>query len=156
MNHRFLIRCSVVLIGLSPTACQAPSTSQGALPHREAYQSQLPARPYSRAVRVGNTYYFSGALGVTDETLTMSEGRIEAETRNIMEGFRELFQELGVEFSHVVKGTVYLADVSDYSGMNQVYGEYFPTDPPARECIAAGQILSDGLVEISFVAVVPE
>ena len=86
----------------------------------------------------------------------MTEGRIEAETRNVMEGFRALFQELGVDFSDVVKGTVYLADVSDYAGMNQVYGEYFPTDPPARECIAAGQILSDGLVEISFVAVLPE
>jgi 2-iminobutanoate/2-iminopropanoate deaminase len=156
VSHRLLIRCVVVLIGLLPTACQSPPTSQSAPPDREAYHSQLPARPYSRAVRVGNTYYFSGALGVTDETLAMTEGRIEAETRNVMEGFSELFQELGVEFGHVVKGTVYLADVSDYAGMNQVYGEYFPADPPARECIAAGQILSDGLVEISFVAVVPE
>jgi len=49
---------------------------------------------------------------------------------------------------------VYLADVSYYGGMNQVYGEYFPENPPARECIAAGKILSDGLVEISFIAVV--
>lgn len=137
-------------------ACQAPSPPGGGIPNREAFQSQLPARPYSRAVRAGNTYYFSGALGVTDETRAMTDGRIEAETRNVMEGFKTLFQELGVEFGDVVKGTVYLADVADYDGMNQVYGEYFPTDPPARECIAAGQILSDGLVEISFVAVVPE
>lgn len=140
---------------LALTACQAPPPPSQPVT-REAIQSQLPERPYSRAVRVGNTYYFSGALGVTEETLAMEEGRIEAETRNVMEGFKTLFQEVGVEFSHVVKGTVYLADVGDYAGMNQVYGEYFPTDPPARECIAAGQILSDGLVEISFVAVVPE
>ena len=73
-----------------------------------------------------------------------------------MESFRELFQEVGVSFDDVVQGTVYLADVSDYAGMNQVYGEYFPANPPARECIAAGQILSDGLVEISFVAVIQE
>jgi 2-iminobutanoate/2-iminopropanoate deaminase len=105
-------------------------------------------------MRVGNTFYFSGKLGVTDETLAMTEGRIEAETRNIMESFRELFAEVGVEFTDVVQGTVYLADVEYYGGMNQVYGEYFPQDPPARECIAAGQILSEGLVEISFVAVV--
>lgn len=137
-------------------ACQAPPPSEPPPVTREVFQSQLPARPYSRAVRAGNTYYFSGALGVTEETLAMTEGRIEAETRNIMESFGELFQELGVEFSHVVKGTVYLADVADYAGMNQVYGEYFPEDPPARECVAAGRILSDGLVEISFVAVVPE
>jgi 2-iminobutanoate/2-iminopropanoate deaminase len=134
-------------------ACQAPSPPSQPVT-REAIQSQLPNRPYSRAVRVGNTYYFSGALGVNDETLAMEEGRIEAETHNVMEGFKELFAEVGVEFADVVKGTVYLADVSDYAGMNQVYGEYFLQNPPARECIAAGQILSDALVEISFVAVV--
>jgi len=154
MRGPILLMSSVpflVLVG----ACQAPS-SMPQPQTREAIQSQLPARPYSRAVRVGNTFYFSGALGVTEETLAMEEGRIEAETRNVMESFRALFAEVGVEFSDVVKGTVYLADVADYDGMNQVYGEYFPTDPPARECIAAGEILSDGLVEISFVAVVSE
>ncbi|MGW8265181.1 MAG: RidA family protein [Longimicrobiales bacterium] len=156
MKLRSLIRCLAVCAALPVGACQAPPSPGTAPVTREAFQSQLPARPYSRAVRAGNTFYFSGALGVTEETLAMTEGRIEAETRNIMEGFKELFQELGVEFSQVVKGTVYLADVADYAGMNQVYGEYFPDDPPARECIAAGQILSDGLVEISFVAVVPE
>jgi len=156
MMHRVSISWIVPATGLVLTACQAPPASQETPVAREAYQSQLPTRPYSRAVRAGNTYYFSGALGVTDETLAMTEGRIEAETRNIMEGFKTLFQELGVEFSDVVKGTVYLAEVADYAGMNEVYGEYFPSDPPARECIAAGEILSEGLVEISFVAVVPE
>lgn len=148
------VRCALPVV-LVLGACQAPPPPSQPVT-REAIQSQLPTRPYSRAVRVGNTYYFSGALGVTEETLAMEEGRIEAETRNVMEGFKALFEELGVEFSDVVKGTVYLADVSDYAGMNAVYGEYFPADPPARECIAAGQILSDGLVEISFVAMVSE
>ncbi len=156
MKRTILIRGSLVCAALLLTACQAPPPPQIPPVTREVFQSQLPARPYSRAVRAGNTYYFSGALGVTEETLAMTEGRIEAETRNVMEGFRELFAELGVEFSHVVKGTVYLADVADYAGMNQVYGEYFTSDPPARECVGAGQILSEGLVEISFVAVVPE
>lgn len=154
MSGRAVVK-SVVPAILFLGACQAPPPPSQPV-SREAIQSQLPARPYSRAVRAGNTYYFSGALGVTEETLAMEEGRVEAETRNVMEGFKTLFEEVGVEFSHVVKGTVYLADVADYAGMNQVYGEYFPDDPPARECIAAGQILSDGLVEISFVAVVPE
>ena len=139
-------------------ACAPPPSTpaQEAPLTREAINSQLPDRPYSQAFRVGNTFYFAGKLGVTEETLAMTEGRIEAETRNIMEAFGELFEQVGVEFGDVVQGTVYLADVADYAGMNQVYGEYFPTAPPARECIAAGQILSDGLVEISFVAVVPE
>ncbi len=151
-----MIKRAVVVLPLLFAACQAPPPPAQEAVTREAINSQLPTRPYSQAVRVGNTYYFSGKLGVTPETLAMESGRIEAETRNIMESFRELFLELDVEFSDVVQGTVYLADVGDYDGMNQAYGEYFPNNPPARECIAAGQILSDGLVEISFVAVVPE
>jgi len=148
-------RAVLILIVLA-AACQAPPPPTDAPVTREAINSQLPDRPYSQAMRVGNTYYFSGKLGVTEETLAMDSGRIEAETRNIMESFRVLFEELGVSFDDVVQGTVYLSDVAYYGGMNQVYGEYFPENPPARECIAAGQILSDGLVEISFVAVVPE
>ena len=151
MSGRLMMVFTLLLLG-----CQAPPASEPPPVSREAINSQLPDRPYSQAVRVGNTFYFSGKLGVTEETLAMETGRVEAETRNVMESFRELFAEVGVDFSHVVKGTVYLADVNDYAGMNQVYGEYFPTDPPARECIAAGEILSQGLVEISFVAVVPE
>ena len=148
MNQRSLLLLTLLALG-----CQAPPPPDSPLT-REAIHSQLPTRPYSQAMRVGNTFYFSGKLGVTEETLAMESGRIEAETRNIMESFRELFQEAGVDFGDVVQGTVYLADVADYAGMNQVYGEYFPENPPARECTAAGQILSDGLVEISFVAVV--
>jgi reactive intermediate/imine deaminase len=146
---------AVYLLPLLFLACQAPPAPQVSVT-KEAINSQLPDRPYSQAVRIGNTFYFSGKLGVTEETLGMTEGRIEAETRNVMESFKELFQEVGADFGDVVQGTVYLADVADYAGMNQVYGEYFPTNPPARECIGAGQILSDGLVEISFVAVVTE
>ena len=149
-----MIKRAAVLLPLLFAACQAPPPAEQEPVTREAINSQLPNRPYSQAMRVGKTYYFSGKLGVTEETLAMETGRIEAETRNIMESFRELFLELGVDFSDVVQGTVYLADVGHYGGMNQVYGEYFPNSPPARECIAAGQILSDGLVEISFVAVV--
>jgi 2-iminobutanoate/2-iminopropanoate deaminase len=149
------MKTTPILLLLALLGCQ-PSSSADAPVIREAINSQLPDRPYSQAVRVGNTFYFSGKLGVTEETLAMAEGRIEAETRNIMESFRSLFEELGVDFGHVVQGTVYLADVGDYDGMNRVYGEYFPANPPARECIAAGEILSQGLVEISFVAVVPE
>ena len=152
-------RLSILAVLLLPACAPQAESQAGHRNHvvtREAINSQLPDRPYSEAFRVGNTYYFSGKLGVTDETLAMETGRIEAETRNIMESFKALFEQVGVQFTDVVQGTVYLADVQDYGGMNQVYGEYFPENPPARECIGAGQVLSDGLVEISFVAVVLE
>ncbi len=120
---------------------------------REAINPQTPDRPYSQAVRVGGTYYFAGKVGVTEQTRQLTEGRIEAETRNVMDSFAELFSQLGLEFGDVVQGTVYLADIQEYDAMNRVYGEYFPSDPPARETVAVASLVGGARVEISFVAV---
>jgi 2-iminobutanoate/2-iminopropanoate deaminase len=113
----------------------------------------VPNRPYSQAVRVGGTYYFAGKIGVTDSTRALTTGRAAAETRNILEAFRALFTELGLAPADVVQATVYLADMNDYDEMNRAYGEFFPANPPARECVAVSGIVSGARVEISFVAV---
>ncbi len=119
---------------------------------REAIHPQ-PNRPYSQAVRVGHTYYFAGKIGVTDTTRALTSGRTAAETRNILESFRALFTELGLTPHDVVQCTVYLADMNDYDEMNRVYGEFFPTDPPARETVAVSGLVSGARIEISFIAV---
>ena len=113
----------------------------------------VPNRPYSQAVRVGGTYYFAGKIGVTDSTRALTTGRTAAETRNILESFRGLFTELGLSPADVVQARVYLADMNDYDEMNRAYGEFFPANPPARECVAVSGIVSGARVEISFVAV---
>jgi 2-iminobutanoate/2-iminopropanoate deaminase len=112
-----------------------------------------PNRPYSQAVRVGSTYYFAGKIGVTDSTRSLAAGRTAAETRNILEAFRILFTELGLAPGDVVQATVYLADINDYDEMNRTYAEFFPSDPPARECVGVSGIVSGARVEISFIAV---
>lgn len=109
--------------------------------------------PFSAAVQVGDTYWFSGKLGVSAETSAMDEGRVAAETRAIMESFGELFEELGLGFDDVVKGTVFLTDVDQYQEMNSVYREYFPQDGPAREAVIVADLVAGALLEISFVAV---
>jgi 2-iminobutanoate/2-iminopropanoate deaminase len=140
-------RSTVLIAALTILACQAPP------PDRETLHSQLPDRPYSGVVRAGDTFYFSGKVGVTDETRAMTEGRTAAEVRNIMESFSELFAELGLEFSDVVQGSVFLADVNDYGAMNEVYGGYFTQDPPARTTVAVAALPGGANVEIAFVAV---
>lgn len=110
-------------------------------------------RPYSAAVQVGDTYWFSGKIGVTDETRAMADGRAAAETRNIMEQFKELLGELDMDFGDVVKATVYLADIGSYSQVNEVYGQYFTADPPAREAVAVKDLVAGAAIEISFIAV---
>jgi 2-iminobutanoate/2-iminopropanoate deaminase len=121
-------------------------------PVREAIHPQ-PNRPYSQAVRVGNTYYFAGKIGVTDSTRALVSGRTGAETRNVLEAFRALFVEQGLVLDDVVQATVYLADMADYDEMNRVYAEFFPANPPARETVAVSGIVSGARVEISFIAV---
>lgn len=142
-----LSRITALAIALSVLACQAPP------PDRETFHSRAPERPYSGVVRAGDTYYFAGKVGVNEETRAMTEGRTAAEVRNIMEAFGELFAELGLEFSDVVKGDVFLADVNDYGALNEVYGEYFPSDPPARTTVAVAALPGGANVEIAFIAV---
>ena len=113
----------------------------------------VPNRPYSQAVRVGNTYYFAGKVGVTDSTRALGSGRVSAEVRNIFEAFRQVFNDAGVSFRDVVQVTVYLADIADYDEMNRAYAEYFNVGPPARETVAVSGIVNGARVEISLIAV---
>jgi 2-iminobutanoate/2-iminopropanoate deaminase len=130
--------------------CAQPLAGQAAprIAHKPAE-----GRPYSAAVQVGDMYWFAGKVGNTPETQALAAGKTAAETRNVMEAFRALFAELGVDFGDVVQATVYLADIADFADMNQVYGEYFPTDPPARETVAVKALVGGAAVEISFIAV---
>ena len=111
-----------------------------------------PGRPFSEAVRVGDTYYFSGKIGASSETRAMTEGRTGAETSNIMEAFKGAFERQDLTFDDIVRATVYLADIADYGEMNEVYGSYFPQLAPARVTLAA-TLVAGARVEISFIAV---
>jgi 2-iminobutanoate/2-iminopropanoate deaminase len=143
---------------LSLTACLAPMGGrrppEGMSPvgGREIIRV-MPNRPYSQAVRVGNTYYFAGKIGVTDSTRLLTTGRVTAEVQNIFEAFRALFNEAGVSFRDVVQVTVYLADINDYDEMNRAYAAYFSVSPPARETVAVSGIVNGARVEISLIAV---
>ena len=137
-------------LALAALLCAQPLAAQAAprIAHKPAA-----ARPYSAAVQVGDMYWFAGKVGNTPETQALITGRTGAETRNIMEAFKALMTELGLDFGDVVQATVYLVDIDDFAEMNQVYGEYFPTDPPARETVAVKDLVGGAALEISFVAV---
>ena len=141
-----LAACAGPMGGGRPPAGVAPAGS------REIIRV-MPNRPYSQAVRVGNTYYFAGKIGVTDSTRALTTGRVTAEVQNVFEAFRTLFNEAGVSFRDVVQVTVYLADINDYDEMNRAYAEYFSVGPPARETVAVSGIVNGARVEISLIAV---
>lgn len=130
-------------------ACQAPPRPE----FKEVLNSQLPERPYSEVVRVGDAFFFSGKVGANDSTRALTEGRTVAEVRNIMEAFQARFGELGLTFADVVQGTVFLTNSNDYEAMNEVYGEYFPANPPARSTVIVAALPGDAAAEIAFIAV---
>jgi len=110
-------------------------------------------RPYSPAVQVGNIFWLSGKIGASAETRAMTEGRVAAETHNIMGSFQELLAEHGMDLSNVVRGVVYLTDIADYAEMNEAYGSYFPSDAPSRVTVAVADLVANSAIEISFIAV---
>jgi len=110
--------------------------------------------PFSAAIQVGNTYWLSGKIGVSQETRAMTDGRVAAETHNIMLAFGELLDELGMDYHDIVRATVYLADIDGYSEMNEAYAEYFEGgDAPSRVTVAVGGLVAGATIEISFIAV---
>jgi len=110
--------------------------------------------PFSAAVQVGNTYWLSGKLGATAETRAMTEGRMGAETHNIMRAFGTLLEEMGMEYGDLVRATVYLTDIDDYAEMNEAYSQYFDgVDAPSRVAMAVSGLVGGALIEISFIAV---
>ena len=110
--------------------------------------------PFSAAVQVGNTYWLSGKLGASSETRAMTEGRMGAETHNIMRAFGTLLEEMGMDYGDLVRATVYLTDIDDYAEMNEAYSQYFEgIDAPSRVAMAVSGLVGGALIEISFIAV---
>ena len=110
---------------------------------------------FSSAVRVDNTLYLSGAIGVIPGTLDLAEGGIQGETRQTMENIKETLETFGSSLDKVVKCTVFLADMAEWGAMNEVYRTYFD-NPPARSALGASGLALEARVEIECIAVTGE
>lgn len=113
------------------------------------------ARPgvLSPAVRIGDIVYLSGVLGTKPGGGGLADGGIEGQTRQALENVKSALALAGGAMADVVKCTVFLTDVKDFAAMNQVYREFFPTDPPARSTVAvAGLVVPNAVIEIECIA----
>jgi len=109
--------------------------------------------PYSQAIRAGDYLFTSGQVGVDPVLGRLVEGGIEAQTRQAMENLKAVLKAGGADFSRVIKATVYLADINDFSAFNKVYGTYFLSDPPARSAFQVAALPLGAAVEIEMVAI---
>lgn len=111
--------------------------------------------PFSSAVRVGDTLYLSGSIGVIPGTMNLAEGGIQGETRQTMDNIGQVLETFGSSFDRVVKCTVFLADMAEWGAMNEVYRTYFE-NPPARSALGVSGLALDARVEIECIAVVSD
>lgn len=112
----------------------------------------VPKVKSSPGVLAGKTLYVSGMLAMDAQGAVVGEGDIEAQTRHVLEAIRAVVEAAGGQMAHVVHNAIFLKDFAHYAGMNKVYAEYFPQDPPARYCIRADLFKAECLVEISSIA----
>ena len=108
--------------------------------------------PYSQAIQVGNLVYTSGQIPIDPSTGAFVEGGIKEQTRQSLTNVKAILEEAGLSMSNVVKATVFMADMNDFSDMNAVYAEFFAEPYPARSAVAVKTLPKSALVEIEVVA----
>ena len=109
--------------------------------------------PYSQAILAGNTLYCSGQIPLHPETGVMVEGGIEEQTVQVMENLSQVLAAAGFALEMVVKTTIYLEDLENFSVVNETYGKYFTGTAPARATVQVAALPKGALVEIDAVAV---
>lgn len=117
------------------------------------YSEKAPAAigPYSQAIEANGMVFVSGQLPIDATTGNMPEG-VEAQTRQSLENMKSILEAAGLTMDHIVKTTVFLADMSLFAGMNGVYATFFEGDFPARCAFAVKSLPKDALVEIECIA----
>lgn len=113
-----------------------------------------PIGPYSQAVKAGNFLFLSGQVAINPENGELNIGNIEEETHQVMRNLKAVLLEAGLTFDHVVKSTIFLSDMGTFAQVNEVYGQYFTADFPARETVQVSVLPKNVNVEISVIAVI--
>ncbi|MCX2476393.1 RidA family protein [Pedobacter sp. MC2016-05] len=113
-----------------------------------------PIGPYSQAVQAGNFLFVSGQVAINPENGELNLVNIEEETHQVMRNLKAVLLEAGLSFDNVVKSTIFLSDMGTFSQVNEIYGQYFTADFPARETVQVSVLPKNVNVEISVIAIV--
>ncbi|MEP2024903.1 MAG: RidA family protein [Reichenbachiella sp.] len=112
-----------------------------------------PIGPYSQSTLAGNTLYVSGQIAFVPGTDNLLLDSIEEETHQVMKNLGAILKEAGADYSNVVKCSIFVSDMGNFGKINTVYGEYFTSNPPARETVEVSCLPKNVNVEISCIAV---
>ena len=118
--------------------------------------SQAPSAigPYNQSIKINDTLYISGQIPLVPKTMELVSGNIEEETHQVMKNLESIIKKAKMSFKNVVKSTIYLDNMKNFSKVNNVYGSYFEKgDEPARETVAVRSLPKGVRIEISMIAV---
>lgn len=118
-------------------------------------RSPLAIGPYSQGISTGRLVFTSGQIPIDPRTGALVEGGIEAQTRRVLDNLSGVLNQAGASLASVVKTTVYMTNLGDFSAMNAVYGTYFRVDPPARSTVQVAALPLGAAIEIDAVAELP-
>ncbi|MBN2643978.1 MAG: RidA family protein [Desulfuromonadaceae bacterium] len=111
--------------------------------------------PYSQAIDTGSLVFFSGQIPMDPSTGQLAGSTIEDQTRQVMQNMRAVLGAARLDFSHVVKTTIFLTDLAHFTTVNAIYGEHFSDPAPARACVQVAALPKDALIEIEWIAARP-
>jgi 2-iminobutanoate/2-iminopropanoate deaminase len=110
--------------------------------------------PYSQAIKANGMVFASGQVALDPATMQIIEGGIREQTERVMNNLKAVLEAAGSSFDQVVKTTVFLSDMDDFTAMNEVYGRFFIDTPPARSTVQVSRLPRDVRVEIDLIALV--
>lgn len=108
--------------------------------------------PYSQAIRANGLVFASGQIPLDPVTQQVVPGDVRVQTERVLENLKAILESAGSSLHQVVRATVFLVDLNDFAAMNEVYGRYFPTQPPARSTVQVARLPGDVRVEIDVIA----
>src|SRR5437764_15477462 len=116
--------------------------------------SEAPAAvgPYSQAIRIGNFVFCSGQIPLEPKTGEIVPGDVNAQTKRVMENIAAVLRAEGLNFGNIIKTTIFLTNLADFQAVNELYGSYFKSDPPARSTVQVAALPNNAQLEIEVVA----
>ena len=111
-----------------------------------------PIGPYSQAVIANGMLFLSGQIGIDSTSGALAAHEIKAETKQVMENIKSILNAAGLDFTDVIKCSIFIMDMNNFAAINEVYGSYFTGDFPARETVQVARLPKDANVEISVIA----
>jgi len=120
----------------------------------QTHQAPAPIGPYSQAVKAGNMLFISGQIAIDPQTNELNNSDLNTETHQVMKNLSAVLAAAGLDFSNVVKTTIFLSDMSLFAAVNEIYGGYFTNQFPARETVAVKGLPRNVHVEISMIAAI--